>query len=343
MPTLPRFDNNVVNSPHIVVLGAGASVAVCLQGDRNGRKLPVMDNLIEVLGLQGILAKADISSRSKNFEELYDDLASNKKYRPIAKDTEERIYHYFSEIEIPDEPTIYDYLILSLRKKDLIVSFNWDPLLLQAYRRNIPIQRLPEVVFLHGNVAQGVCYEDKRVGHAGTPCEQCMKPLRPVRLLYPIKHKDYSSGLLVKDQWNRLRNYLRIGYWFTIFGYNAPLSDFDAKELMLEVWKRNSTRELAQIEIIDIKSARELEKSWNEFVVRQHYGIHSDFFHSYLCRYPRRSCEALAGATLMLKPWKVNKFPKAETLSELHNWMQPLLEEETRYEKYKEPFEYMTN
>lgn len=343
MPTLPRFDKNVANCPHIVFLGAGASVAACPQGDKNGRKLPVMDNLIEVLGLQDILEKVDIPCRSRNFEELYDDLVSDKKYHSIAKNVEERVYHYFSRIKIPDEPTVYDYLILSLRKKDLIASFNWDPLLLQAYRRNIQIRRLPQLVFLHGNVGQGVCYEDKRIGYINTLCEKCMKPLRPVRLLYPIRHKDYSSGLLIKDQWNRLRNHLRIGYWFTILGYSAPLSDVDAKEFMLEVWKLNSTRELAQIEIIDIKSGQELKKSWDEFIVRQHYGICRDFFGSYLCEHPRRSCEALAAATLMFNPWKENKFRKARKLSQLHNWIQPLLEEEIRYEKYKEPFRYMTS
>ena len=343
MPTLPMADKNVIHSPHIVLLGAGASVAAYSQGDKNGNRLPVMDNLIEVLDLQDILKREDISCTSKNFEELYDDLVFNEKYHSISKDIEERVYHYFSEIEIPDAPTIYDYLILSLRKKDLIASFNWDPLLLQAYRRNIKIKRLPQLVFLHGNVGQGVCYEDKRIGYINTLCEKCMRPLRPVKLLYPIRHKDYSSDLLLRDQWNRLRNHLRIGYWFTMFGYSAPLSDVDAKELMLEVWKRNSTRELAQIEIIDIKSGQELKASWDGFIVRQHYGICRDFFDSYLCEYPRRSCEALAAATLMLNPWRKNEFPKAETLSELHNWVQPLLEEEIKYEKYKEPFKYMTN
>ena len=170
-----------------------------------------------------------------------------------------------------------------------------------------------------------------------------MRPLGPAKLLYPIKHKDYSSDLLMRDQWNRLRNHLRTGYWFTIFGYSVPLSDVDARELMLEAWKPNPTRELAQIEIIDIKSGPELKKSWDEFIVGQHYGICEDFLGSYLYQHPRRSCEAFAAANLMVNPWKENKFPEARTLSELQNWIQPLLEEEVKYEKYKEPFRYMTS
>ncbi len=135
MPTLPMLDKNVNNSPHVVLLGAGASVAACRQGDKNGRKLPVMDNLMEILGLQEILDRTEVPCKSENFEELYDDLVSNKKYRSIAEDIEGRIHHYFSEIEIPEAPTMYDYLILALRKKDIIASFNWDPLLLQAYSK----------------------------------------------------------------------------------------------------------------------------------------------------------------------------------------------------------------
>jgi len=35
---------------HVVILGAGASVAAFPQGDAYGRKLPTMDGLIELLG-----------------------------------------------------------------------------------------------------------------------------------------------------------------------------------------------------------------------------------------------------------------------------------------------------
>ncbi len=37
--------------PHIVILGAGASVATFPNGDANGNIIPLMNNLIELLGL----------------------------------------------------------------------------------------------------------------------------------------------------------------------------------------------------------------------------------------------------------------------------------------------------
>lgn len=67
-----------------------------------------------------------------------------------------------SDFELPDEPTIYDFLVMSLTNKDLIATFNWDPFLVQAIGR---IQKytdnIPQVAFLHGNVAVGYCSDDK--------------------------------------------------------------------------------------------------------------------------------------------------------------------------------------
>ena len=48
---------------------------------------------------------------------------------------------------IPDDVTLYDYLVLSLTDKDAIISFNWDPFLVQAYRRNIDVGNLPQLIF----------------------------------------------------------------------------------------------------------------------------------------------------------------------------------------------------
>ena len=38
--------------PHIVIVGSGASVASFPKGDKNGKQLPTMDNLVEVIGLK---------------------------------------------------------------------------------------------------------------------------------------------------------------------------------------------------------------------------------------------------------------------------------------------------
>lgn len=343
MAILPMSNKNVNNSPHAVLLGAGASAASFPNGDANRKKLPVMNNFIETLGLSKILDKEGIPRENSNVEEIYADLISDKKCESLNKRVEGIIHKYFSEMEIPDEPTLYDYLILSLRDKDLIATFNWDPLLLQAYKRHIHIKRLPKLAFLHDNVGIGICHSDRVMGYIGTFCNKCKKPLSPVRLLYPIKQKNYSSDPVIEDQWKLLKNTLKIAYFLTIFGYGAPVSDIDAINLMLAIWKNNPTLELAQIDIIDIKPKEQLEKTWSKFIVRQHFGICNDFLNSYQARYPRRSCDALAAATLMLNPFRENRFPKVKTIDELHKWIEPLLEDEARYEEFKEPFKYMIN
>jgi hypothetical protein len=45
------------NKPHIVILGAGASIASFLKGDKNGNKLPSMLNFVDVLNLTTLLSK----------------------------------------------------------------------------------------------------------------------------------------------------------------------------------------------------------------------------------------------------------------------------------------------
>ena len=73
------------------------------------------------------------------------------------KEIEKRIDAYFSSLRIPREATKYDFLLLSLREKDAIFTFNWDPFLFDAYKRNAHIASLPEIFFLHGNVRIGIC------------------------------------------------------------------------------------------------------------------------------------------------------------------------------------------
>jgi hypothetical protein len=45
------------------------------------------------------------------------------------------VREYFAQLELPVEPTIYDALLLSLRDKDAVFTFNWDPFLFQAHLR----------------------------------------------------------------------------------------------------------------------------------------------------------------------------------------------------------------
>lgn len=89
-----------------------------------------------------------------------------------------------SEFELPDEPTIYDFLVMSLTSKDLIATFNWDLFLVQALgRAQRYTKNIPQVAFLHGNVAVGYCSDDNIIGNVGNIC-RCGKELKPMKLLF---------------------------------------------------------------------------------------------------------------------------------------------------------------
>ena len=340
MGTLPLLNAKTKEnkSPHIVILGAGASLATFSSGDKFGKRFPLMNNLVEIVGLNDLLKSRNIDV-DRNFEDFYDDLATSKRDPELQELIENKIRNYFSEMVIPDEVTIYDYLVLSLREKDLIASFNWDPMLVQAYRRNIGVRRLPRICFLHGNVGVGTCTEHEYCGCTNQRCPKCGKPFQKVKLLYPIRSKDYTSDVFIRNEWNALKNFLQYAYFVTIFGYSAPKTDAAARSIMAEVWNKNSTRELAEIEIIDVKSEEELLQTWEEFIIGHHYLVSSGFKGSYLWRYPRRSCDALAGATLQNDPWWENPFPETNDLSELQSWIDVLTREEIELEEKGTPFE----
>jgi len=228
----------------------------------------------------------------------------------------------------------------TLREKDIIATFNWDPFLLQAYQRNerVTKTRRPRITFLHGNVKVGICETDRISGVNGKKCSKCGRDFEPSKLLYPVRHKDYSTDVFIKSEWDALRHALSYGYYLTVFGYSAPKTDVEARQLMLTDWKKNPTLQLAEVDIIDVKAEAELEENWNEFFVSHHYGIRTDIFKSYLFQHPRRSCDAFAAATLMLEPWHDNPFPRFTTLAELQDWVKPLIDEEAKVQSEKSAF-----
>src|SRR5687767_14680490 len=112
---LPRLrsDKNACESPHVVLLGAGASLAATPRGDRFGRPVPLMNNLVEVLQLQPILDDAGIRG-SGNFEELFGQLSDDQANAPILRVLEQEVHDYFSALRLPEQVTLYDELLLSL-------------------------------------------------------------------------------------------------------------------------------------------------------------------------------------------------------------------------------------
>lgn len=312
--------------PHVVILGAGASFAAMPNGDRHGHPLPVMVNLIETLGLNSILKQCGVDeSHNANFEEVYASLCDDPKHTPALREIASRIEHYFSNLELPDAPTIYDYLVLSLRPKDIIATFNWDPFLFQACQRNHRVAAMPRLAFLHGNVAVGSCASHRTKGPKGSGCPSCGEPLAPSRLLYPISKKDYANDPFIAAEWGGLRTSLRNAFGVTFFGYGAPTSDVEAVNIMKEAWGQIEERELEQTEVIDIKPEADLLASWSPFIHTHHYDIRRDYWSSWIHLHPRRTCEAWAAQYLDARFITENPVPNCSDLRQLHRWFSALV------------------
>jgi len=317
--------------PHVVILGAGCSRAAFPNGDRAGRRLPLMNDLIRVLGLEVLLRPANLVDLPENFEVLYSKLAMEDQYAALRSNIEKAVADYFAEMELPDIPTVYDHLILSLRSKDCIATFNWDPFLWDSWvrvqRRSLTPEP-PRVLFLHGNVRIGTCYEHKRCGPVASRCPRCGRSFAQSRLLFPIEHKDYAKDPFVQDQWNGLRRYLKSAWMVTIFGYGAPKSDTEAVDLMKAAWGKVSDRNLEQVEIIDIKPEDELGEIWSNFIHTHHYQTSADFYDSWIAKHPRRSCEVMWQQLMECRFVNENPFPRNVGWPELRSWIRPLLDAE---------------
>src|SRR6202007_2015589 len=164
--------------------------------------------------------------------------------------------------------------------------------LADACIRNAPSSKLPHTLHLHGNVRIGTCEADQRAGLLSEPCPACGVLFKPTKLLYPVRRKDYTNDPFIRIQWQNLRSALRHAYMLTIFGYGAPASDVEAIALMTEAWGPPETRNLEEIEIVDIKPKEELARSWRSFIHTHHYKTYGSFYQSWIPRHPRRTCEA---------------------------------------------------
>jgi hypothetical protein len=316
---------------HVVILGAGASKASCKnKPEKNGKLLPLMNDLPKIIDLDKELKALPCDLKNENFEKIFSTLFDNEAGSKRLKRIENKIYDYFSTLRLPNTPTIYDYLVLSLRKKDLVATFNWDPFLWQAFERNLKFtDNLPQLAFLHGNVAIGICNETKTFGPNGYLNLRTGKPFEPTRLLYPIQHKDYNSDIYIKDQWNRLSNFLKNPSRVTIFGYSAPMTDIEAISIMKEAWGLpEKNQRVTRFEIIDIQSKAKLTKSWKDFIFSHHYEVTNDFFKSSIVRFPRRTGEVFVSNYRDGKWYELNYPPKFKTLDEMWKWYMPFIEKE---------------
>jgi hypothetical protein len=325
---------------HVVILGAGASIASTIRNpELNGKTLPHMGNFATVVGLEDIIQNVPENLRADNFEKLYGNLHKTDPNSDLIREIEARINHYFRDMQLPPEPTIYDYLVLSLRGKDLIATFNWDPFLYQAFCRNSAFTKdLPSMSFLHGCVALGYCQEIDRAGPVGYQARPDGGEFVPTKLLYPVEQKNYTDDEFINGEWDRLK------YWLTkknksvratVFGYGAPVSDVEAVSLLNTAWGKPEERNMEQFEIIDINEADELRNRWNGFIHSHHYDVTDNYFGSSLAHNPRRSCESYESHIRPFTPAEAfrNNNPVPQnfaTLEEMWAWHEPLKTAENR-------------
>lgn len=340
--TFEEYEYYMKNRPHVVILGAGASCAAIPDGDKYGRKISAMSGFIEKLGLGNILSKVELITESNNLEDIYMELDERGKVEPVCKEVknelEVAIREYMNGFELPDKATIYDFLVLSLTSKDLIATFNWDPFLVQAIGRvQKYTKNIPQVAFLHGNVAVGYCSKDNIMGNVGMTC-RCGQTLKPTSLLFPIKNKDYASDIAISKSWKQLKNALKNAYMVTIFGYSAPTSDAEAVAMLKQAWGSVDERKLEEIELIDIRDEEVVIESWNQFIHTHHYSYHTDFFNTTLARCPRRSCEATFDRLMNCIWLDGNKgFKKGMDFSDIDNIVGFLIDEENRNVGMRKP------
>lgn len=105
----------------------------------------------DCLELRTAITKAGFPAGA-GFESIYDEIATTGRCPSLKAAIESKVKGYFESLEMPDEPTLYDYLLLSLRETDLIATFNWDPFLVRAFIRNRDLAALPQLAFLYGSV-----------------------------------------------------------------------------------------------------------------------------------------------------------------------------------------------
>lgn len=333
MPTLPRFNvkKGSIDNPHVVILGAGASIATCPNGDKNGLVLPSLQNIQEVTGLSDLFDRieANEGSLGNGFEAKYARLVHLGKYPNEVQRVEEAIWSYFRQLELPNDVTPYDQLVLGLREKDSIFTFNWDPFLLQALRRSSGAAKVPSVHFLHGCVDLAFCASCKVKSNFGIPCPRCGNEMEPSTLLYPVTDKNYESDPIIQDEWNALRNALDDAYFVTIFGYSAPVTDVSARSILINAFSKSTCRELSEVEVIDIRGRSDIEAAWKDFFFSHHYAIFRSFDSSQINRHFRRSCDAFAMASLQCTPVPEHSPIGIRSINDLKQFVAPLHHEES--------------
>src|SRR5260370_37812803 len=82
--------------PHLIILGAGASRAAFPQGERQGRRLPLMADFTEIVPVAPIVQRSGVEWERKNFQEGDSLLSQNEEYSTQQTDLDEALVNSFS-------------------------------------------------------------------------------------------------------------------------------------------------------------------------------------------------------------------------------------------------------
>lgn len=230
----------------------------------------------------------------------------------------------YARLELPEEFTILDRLVLSLTSNDAIVSFNWDDLVIQAYQRMsdyVPEEMLPILAFPHGNaqtVYNNKHYTSKRIvtspGWFDSP------------LNMPVDEIDYKSDVFINSQWHILDFFMRNAQMITFFGYRGPDSDEQDLKHLDELFAKNEICDKIEIIDKDQESAVEVAKRLERFKMQPNWLYPcADFWHSTIAKYPRRTLSVLDNWN-----YSVRTSAKEESLAEFLKHIGPLIEEEQK-------------
>lgn len=303
--------------PHVVLLGAGATIA---SGELYGKVFPGMNDLPKVVGDNWSELILKSNAPEGNFEFQYSWIRSQGRFEAELSLIEEPIINYFSSLELPEEATIYDHLVLGLRGKDVIATFNWDPFLLKAHHRNRDIAELPDVRFLHGSVNFASCQEHDVIGEVFDICPHCRKPLTRGSLLFPEHDKDYTGDKYIARDWDVVTNALNSAFHLTIFGYCGPNSDSKARKLILDSWNDSPSYDINHLEVIDTADPSKVAENWKEYFPHNHNLIQTEFWESSIACWPRRTAEWKQLTSLYGIPCESFKPPATKVLSQIQDW-----------------------
>lgn len=305
-----------VAAPHVVLLGAGASRAAFPKGDATGRRVPLMNELPGVLLQPWRDLVESANPTGDDFESQFAFLKQSGEHESSLRMIEKLLYEYFSRLRLPTEPTIYDHLVLGLREKDLIATFNWDPFLMLAYERNrdVPGVTLPDIRFLHGSVRFAYCPEHSEVlGVPGMFCPRCDVGLKRSPILFPIADKNYAREEVLWRDWRVVTDILARAGHLTIFGYSGPKTDCSARTLLREAWWKGANdgeagrnRNVDYLEVVDVVTEADLEDRWKDLIPFHHFMSTDKFWTSTIGIWPRRTMESRVATSVfaeIVEPW----------------------------------------